>query len=71
METNSISQELFVYLHLKKIKKSQSWLAKKISTSKRKYYQPEVSRALAGKDPQLLQIIFQSLRLASYKTNVE
>ena len=71
METYPISQELFVYLYLKKVKKSQSWLAKKISTTKRKYYQPEVSRALAGRDPHLLQIIIKSLKLSSYKNNVE
>ena len=64
METYSISQELSVYLYLKQVKKSQFWLAKKISTSKRKYYQPEISRALNGRDPILLQLILKSLKLS-------
>ncbi|HOI30876.1 MAG TPA: hypothetical protein PLZ15_14110 [Melioribacteraceae bacterium] len=53
----TLSQENLIHLHLKRLHKSQTWLAKRLSTRKRKYYQPEISRALAGRDPLLLQKI--------------
>ncbi len=63
METMSISQELLIVLQLKKIGKNQTWLAKKLSTKKRTIYQPQVSLALSGRDPQLLAKISKVLMI--------
>lgn len=57
----TLSREYLIHLHLKRIHKSQSWLAKKLSTKKRKFYQPEISRALSGRDPVMLEKIVNFL----------
>jgi hypothetical protein len=54
---------LDVYFFLKSQRKNQRWLAKKISTKKRKYTQPEISRAINGRDMVLLKQIRRALKL--------
>lgn len=63
MNNFSISQETFVFSFLRSKGITQKQLASKLSTSKQKIHQPEISRALRGRDPVILKMIIERLKI--------